>query len=98
MGARFQRCLDNYVDGSSQNEKAINQLKKSHYLHHAKHTSPSSIACMAWDSVHVSSGSSSITGGSGSLKMRETAKSRLREHVTKIDMVCLSMGTTTERN
>ena len=74
-------------------KKAINQLKKSHHLHHAKHTSPSSIACMAWDSVHV--WSSSITGGT---EMIETAKSRLREHVTKIDMVCLSMRTTTEWN
>ena len=39
----------------------------------------------------MASESSSVTGGR-SLEVIETAKSRLSEHVTKIDMVCQSMG------
>lgn len=75
------------LDGSSQDEKSktsdeeITAFSPKQLLVSA---SPSFHVSIAWDSVHVSSGSSSVTGGRW-LKVMETAKSRLSEHVTKIE-------------
>jgi hypothetical protein len=75
------------LDGSSQDEKSeksdeeIIAFPPKQLLVSAN---PSFHVSIAWDSVHVSSGSCSITGGRW-CKVIESAKSRLREHVTNIE-------------
>ena len=65
-------------------EKSVKEITPSSPKQLLVSTSPSFHVSIAWDSVHVSSGSSSVTGGRW-LKVTETAKSRLNEHVTKIE-------------
>lgn len=75
------------LDGSSQDEKSkksAEEITASSPKQLLASANPSFHVSIAWDSVHVSSDSGSMTGGRW-CKVIESAKNRLNEHVTKIE-------------